>query len=905
MNNEPQRPNPDLLLDKLEAEAAKARRGKLKIFFGSSAGVGKTYAMLSAAHEQVNEGVDVVAGVVETHKRPETEKLLEGLPMMEPLKVEYHSIVMRELDLEAAKKRHPKILLVDELAHTNAPGLAHPKRWNDVVDLLDAGIDVYTTLNVQHIESLSDIVAGTTGVWVKEAVPDIIFDMADDIVLVDIDADDLLKRLNEGKVYVAESAMARAAENFFRKSNLIALRELALRRTAERVDAQMQAYNDSEGISGGQPVAEKIMVCLGPQTLSLRLAHGAKRIANGLKAPWVGLYIEGRRHRHLTERGKRALEALFRLVERMGGKMVILHGEDALEEIISYAKKNRVTKIIVGKTIAHGWRSLFRRSLADRIIRSSGAIDVFVITSNEQREDKVNEKQSIFGTFKPMRYVASLAMVAACTLFGLVLRDYIAPIDQALIYLMGIVIVAIKFGSWPSLFYLLMSIGCFSTFFVMPNYGLDVGKHSYLMTFLVMLIAGNIISRQASRLRLQAIFSRNHAQHLQVLYDLTRELSSKRGRHAISEVVAKQIAGLFPDVEVTVWIQDADGQLAPFFGDVPEATMIKETGVLQWCFDNGKLAGRGTTTMPSAAGLYFPLLSTENKLGVLGVIPKDPARAFMTEEISTLETLASLFSSALDRVKEAEDASVTRIEVEREKLRNTLLSSVSHDLRTPLVNIGKTAVEIVHQAEHLQPDAIKTLARSINQETVRLSQIVNNLLDVSSLESGAVQLNCQTCFVEELINASLVRLKDALAKHIVATGAARHLPMVLVDRAMIEQVLVNLLENAAKYTVPGSTIVVAANKLGDEVLMSVDDTGPGIPLGDEKKIFEKFYTVDHDIGRHGTGLGLAICDGIIKAHGGRIWMENRPEGGASFYFTLPTVKAPEEKISPNDPSLAV
>jgi two-component system, OmpR family, sensor histidine kinase KdpD len=673
MNTDPPRPDPDALLDRIEAEEKKARRGKLKIFFGSSAGVGKTYAMLAAAHEKLNEGVDIAIGIVETHKRPETEKLLEGLRILAPLQVNYRGVVLDEMDLDAALTRKPDILLVDELAHSNPPSMRHPKRWNDVMELLDAGIDVYTTLNVQHIESLADLVAGATGVWVKETVPDSVFDAADDIMLVDIDADDLLKRLAEGKVYVAPGVKARAAENFFKKSNLIALRELALRRMAERVDAEMDAWSDSEDTRGRLPIAEKILVCIGPDALSSKLVRSVKRLASALRAPWAAVYVENERHFRLNNTGRRKVEAIFRMVERIGGKTFVIHGDNPVDAIIGHARAHHFTKIMVGKPLRSPWQLFFRGSLADKIIRKSGNIDVYVVTSEYSPPSEPLSEKSL-SDFEKRSYLWALVMVVGATALGILWRNVLAPVDLALIYLTGIVLVAAKFGRGPSLLYSMLSVGAFNYFFAAPLHKLRPGDSSYLMTFLVMLITGYVIATQASKLRTQMLLARDREKRTQTLYRLTRELTSTRGRKNVADVAALHIAELL-NVDVTIWLPDSDGHLEPIVGALPAESFIKERSVLQWCFDNAKTAGRATETMPGADGLYLPLSGSAGTLGVLGMIPRNSERVFSLDEISTLETVGSLLASAQERVKAGELALQAKVAEENEKLRLKLLKA--------------------------------------------------------------------------------------------------------------------------------------------------------------------------------------------------------------------------------------
>lgn len=893
MNAPPdQRPTPDDLLKKIRTDEQKARRGKLKIFFGSCAGVGKTYAMLSAAHEQFDEGVDVAVGIVETHKRPETEKLLVGLPVIDPLEIDYRGVRLREFNLDAALRRKPSILLVDEFAHTNAPGLRHPKRWNDIDELLDAGINVYTTLNVQHLESVSDLVAGTTGVVVKETVPDSLFDSADDIVLVDLNVDELLKRLRDGKVYIAERARTNAADNFFKKGNLIALRELALRRTAERIDAQREENDTAEGQRGRISITDKIMVCIGPDPLSAKLIRTARRMAASLKAPWFALYVENARHYRLNERGQRALATMFRLVERMGGKVVVVQGDNVIDQVIGYGKSHRVTKIVVGRPIKPEWRVLFQGSLSDKIIRKSGDMDVYVITS-----EAISGSEELFGKntsrkVKARLYGISVLSVAFMTAFGVITRNFFSASDQALIYLTGVVFVAARCGMGPALLYAFLSATCLNFFFIEPLYSFTIYDRSYWTTLVVLMITGFVIADQASRLRLQTILSRKREQNTQTLYALTKELASTRGIKGIASVTARQIADTL-DADVTIWMPRMEGTLHIVFGNLPAENFAKEHGALLWCFDNKKIAGRGTDTMPTAEGYYLPLMASEEAVGVLGVIPRNQQHNLKIEETALLETISNLLAASLERVKAAELAERSIVEAETERLRNTLLSSVSHDLRTPLASITGASSSIAVDADKLPTSTIRDLAHSIQKEATRLSRVVANLLDITTLESGRFKLNQQPYFVQELIGSALAHIQPALAGHKIVTQAADHLPMVMVDGILIEQVLQNLIENAAHHTQPDSTITIFASLKDEDILVSVKDNGPGIPKGEEEKIFDKFYTISRRDAHKGSGLGLAICASIIKAHGRPIWAENLPEGGAMFSFALPVAQTPK------------
>ena len=887
------RPDPDALLGLVQAEEEKSRRGHLKIFFGGCAGTGKTYAMLSAAQERLREGIDVIAGIVETHGRPETQKILQGIPILPLSDTTHKGVPMREFNLETAKTRKPAIILMDELAHTNAPGSLHAKRWQDVEDLLAAGIDVYTTLNVQHLESLSDLVAGVTGVRVKETVPDSIFDTADDIILVDITPDELLKRLREGKVYIADLAKARAAENFFKKNNIIALRELALRRTTERVDAQMADYNTREGIRDVAAVADKVMVCIGSDPLSSKLVRTAKRMATSLKAPFIAAYVENSRHHVLSDAGKAAVESVMRMVDRMGGKTVVLQGENASEELIAYAQSNGVTKIILGKSSKPRWQDILYGSLVDKIVRRSGDIDVYIVTGQYSAPSKALQGRSKL-VFRPIMYGWSLAAISIATIAGIAIRSFTQPIDTALIYLIGNVIVASRLGRGPSILYALLSAACFNFFFIEPLYTLEIYDHSYWMTLLVMLITSMVITSFASKLRLQAMLSRGRERNTQTLYTLTRKLASTRGQKFLSEEAARHIEEVF-HAKVTIWLPDSSGLLVPIVGTLPERDYVKEIAVLQWCFDNQRPAGHDTSTMPSALGIYLPLAALSGTLGVLGILPEE-GQYISREDIASLETLASLLASALERANAADAAEQSKVEAESEKLRSILLSTISHDLRTPLASITGAASSIV-DGDKLSGDTVKDLARSIHQEADRLSRIVANLLDVTSLESGTVKLNLQPYFIEEVIGSALTRLEPLLVSHTITTQAENALPMVMIDGLLIEQVLTNLLENAVKYTPAGSTIAITVKRKDGMMQITVADNGPGIPPGDEKKIFDKFYTTALHRAKKGTGLGLAICQGIIRTHGGEIHVENQINGGAQFSFTLPQALLPEKDIA--------
>lgn len=887
------RPNPDELLSRIaaeekEEEQAKDTRGKLKIFFGACAGVGKTYAMLSAAKSALSEGTDILVGLVETHGREDTKKLLEGLPILPNREVQYKGTLIKEFDLDAALARKPQLVLLDELAHTNAPGSRHPKRWQDVIELLDAGINVYTTINVQHLESLNDVVARITGVWVKETVPDEVFDKASEISLVDIPSEELLKRLSEGKVYIAQDAKKRAAQNFFKKSNLIALRELALRRTAERVDALMDVYKTQGGGTQGWSGADRILVCIGPDALSVKLVRTAKRMSSGLKSQWTVIYIENERHFRLSKEGQDAVEKTLRLAERMGADTEIIQGQKASDDILNYARTHGITKIIVGKPNKSRLRAFLSGTLADEIIRGSGEIDVYVVTGD-------TERKSLFSPFwkakTPWQYfLIAVAMVVLCTVLAFPFRQFVDPVNLIMIYLVGVVSIALRYGRIPSFITTIFSAISFNFFFLAPYYDLHVVEDKEIITFVGLVITGGIIGTQTSRLRLQAISARKREKNTSSLFAMSRELTANRGKVNLSQVATQHIAEVL-DSDVFLWLPDEKGELQTVVAETQTDTKVidpvREESVARWTFTHKQNAGLGTDTLPSASALYIPLIASSGAVGVIAAIPHDVASGgYSTDKVSLLEAFANITSSALERAESAEMIEKTMLEAESEKLRNILLSSVSHDLRTPLAAITGAASTLLIEGEKISYEYKTELLRSIHEEGARLAKMVTNLLDVSSLESGSVKLNKELYFIEELIGSAIMRVEPKLKQHTIVTDIENGLPLLRMDGLLIEQILINLLENAITYTPAGTTITIAAENHKPFVQVSVSDNGNGIASGEEEKIFDKFYGGSNRDG----GLGLAISRGIINAHGGKIWARNKTAGegtGAVFIFTIP------------------
>jgi two-component system sensor histidine kinase KdpD len=881
------RPDPEALLARVKEEEARARRGKLKVFFGAAAGVGKTYAMLEAARQQRDDGVDVVVGYVETHGRSETEALLAGLEILPRRGVEYRGTTLPEFDLDAALQRRPAVILVDELAHTNAPGSRHAKRWQDVVELLDAGIDVYTTVNVQHVESLNDVVAKITGVVMRETVPDSVFEQADEVELIDLPPDDLLQRFRDGKVYMPAQAQE-AVENFFRKGNLIALRELALRRTAARVDAQMRLYRREHAIEKVWPTAERVLVCVGPSPWSTRLVRAAKRMADQLGAEWIAAYVETPAQLRLPPEAKDSVIQTLRLAEQLGAQTITLSGERMSDALLAFAHDRNVSKLVVGKPTRTRWQRILFGSIVDTLVQGSGDIDVYVISGG--REDLPSPALR-----RPARatdwqaYAIAVSAVAVSTGVAWLLAGVAELSNVVMVYLLGIVAVAMRTGRGPSLVASLASVAAFDFFFVPPQFTFAVSDVRHLLTFLVMLIVGLVISGLTVRTRSQAEAAVHREQQTAALYAMSRELASTRGVDTLLQIAVRHVAEVFR-AQVVVLLPAAGHVLAPWPGGQFEVD-ANDLGVGRWVFEHRQPAGLGTATLPGASALYVPLLGSTGPVGVLGLRPADRRAMDEPERLHRLETFAAQTALALERARLASDAQEAEVRIETERLRNSLLSSVSHDLRTPLATITGAVSTILHKQTRLDAGTERELLESVHEEAERLNRLVQNLLEMTRLESGTLQLQRDLHPPEEVIGAALSRLGKRLVDRRVTTRVPSDLPLVPMDDVLIEQVLVNLLDNVLKYTPAGTPIEVIATATDQNLTIEVADHGPGLPPGDEDRVFEKFYRSE-PIGGRGAGLGLAICRGIVRAHGGRIWAQNLPGAGVAFLFTLPLGPAP-------------
>jgi two-component system, OmpR family, sensor histidine kinase KdpD len=877
------RPDPEALLTRLKEEEARARRGKLKVFFGAAAGVGKTYAMLEAAREQRADGVDVVVGYVETHKRPETEALLEGLEVLPRRALEYRGTTLEEFDLDAALQRRPAIVLVDELAHTNAPGSRHAKRWQDVVELLDTGIDVYTTVNVQHIESLNDVVAKITGVVMRETVPDSVFEQADEVELIDLPPDDLLQRFHDGKVYMPAQARE-ALENFFRKGNLIALRELALRRTADRVDAQMRVYRREHAIEQVWPTAERVLVCVGPGPWSTRLVRAAKRMADQLGAEWIAAYVETPAQLRLPPEARDGVVQTLRLAEQLGGQTITLSGERMSDAILAYARDRNVSKIVVGKPSRTRWQRIVLGSIVDTLVQGSGDIDVYVISGGREDGQTLPALPRRVAATDWVAYGRAIAVVALATGVDWLLFPISNQSSLVMVYLLGIMGVAMRSGRGPSLLASILSVAAFDFFFVPPYLTFAVSDVRHLLTFLVMLAVGFVISGLTVRTRTQAEAALHREQRTAALYAMSRELARSRGVDGLLQIAVRHIGEVFRS-NVAVLVPARDVGLAPWPGSQFEVD-ANDLGVGRWVFEHRQPAGLGTATLPGASGLYVPLLASSGAVGVLGVRPPDRTAMDAPERLHQLETFAAQTALALERARLSEEAQTAQVRIETERLRNSLLSSVSHDLRTPLATITGAVSTILQDAGRLDDRTRHELLESVHDEAERLNRLVQNLLEMTRLESGALQLRREWHPLEEVVGAALSRLGTHLTGRRVTTRVPGDLPLVAIDDVLIEQVLVNLLDNTIKYTPAGTPIEIIVTAGDRNVTVEVADHGPGLPPGKEERVFDKFYRAD-PVGARGAGLGLAIVRGVVEAHGGRIWAQNLPGGGVAFLFTLP------------------
>jgi two-component system sensor histidine kinase KdpD len=892
MENE--RPDPDQLLAEVKAQEAAARRGRLRIYFGASAGVGKTFAMLAAARTLRNEGRDVVVGVVETHGRKETDALLQELEVLPRARIAYQGRTLTEFDLDAALARRPALILVDELAHTNVEGSRHPKRWQDIDELLAAGIDVFTTLNVQHLESLNDVVGGITGITVFETVPDFFFDKADEVVLVDVSADDLLARLKAGKVYLPEQ-IQRAADNFFRKGNLMALRELALRRTADRVEDDVQAYRSAKAIERVWKTEASLLCCIGPGAGAEDVVRSAARLAAQLGVEWAAAYVETPDLQRLPDSERERILTTVKLAQDFGAKTAILSGADPAAELVEYARTHNCSKLVVGR-VRRRSRWPWSHPTARRIGSIAPDIDLIEVGRGEPPAGAAPEREA--DDIEPVwmakrgRYAWALFACLATTLVAAGLHLYFDLANIVMLFLLTVVLVATRLGRGPAVLAAFVSVAAFDFAFVPPRFTFAVNDVQYLFTFAVMLVVALIIGHMTAGLRYQAKVASYREERARSLYEFARDMSSLLQTEDVVETAEKSIGNAFR-AEVAILVPDAHDRLRAAPGrSTPFAI---DAGAAQWAYDKAQPAGAGTDTLAGSELTYLPLRAPVRTRGVLVFRPRNRRQLLVPEQRRHLDTFAALTAIALERVHYVEVAQQALIHMESERLRNSLLAALSHDLRTPLAALVGLAESLAITRPPLSAPQLET-AHAIAAEARRMSALVHNLLEMARIESGEVKLRRQWQPIEEVVGSALKAAEPALDRHRVVVSLAKNLPLVEFDATLIERVLCNLLENAGKYTPSGTVVTLRAEAAGDALAVTVGDTGPGIPKGQEEAIFEKFTRGAREPTTPGLGLGLAISRAIVEAHQGRIWAANAPEGGAQITFTLPLGVPPSAPV---------
>jgi two-component system sensor histidine kinase KdpD len=881
---EENRPSPDALLEVASEEG----RGKLKIFLGAAPGVGKTYEMLQASQVKRREGVDVVVGVVETHGRRETEALLAGLTVIPRRLVDYKGHTLDEMDLDAILARRPRVVLVDELAHTNAPGSRHPKRYLDAEELLAAGIDVYSTLNIQHVESLNDVVAQITRIRVRETVPDSILDRADDIEIVDLAPDELINRLHEGKVYVPHQA-DRAIRHYFKPGNLTALRELALRRTAQRVDEQMLRYMQTHAISGPWAAGERVLVCVSEHPSCPSLIRYTKRLTDRMHAPFTALYVETARTQKLSDAARDCIADSLRLAEGLGGVAVTLPGARIADEVVRYAGENNITQIVIGKSERSRWFEILHGSVVHELVRRSGNISVNVI-SGEAEAPKADGKvaTSPAANLDPTPYAITAGIVAVAVGVGMALQQFLSVASISLVFLTAILISAVRFGLFPSLFACAVSVLAYNFFFLPPIYTFTIADPENVVALFFFLIVAVIASNLAARARNQLVAARGRARTNEELFAFSRKLAAIASLDDLLWATVYQIAHMLR-LHVVI-LMPAEQSIEVKAGYPPEDRLDDaDLAAARWSWEHNRPAGRGADTLPGAKRLFLPLKTGGNPIGVLGIDRDQPGPLLTTDGRRLLDALANQAAIAIERITLASDVAAARMTAETERLRAALLTSISHDLRTPLASILGSASTLKNYRASLDEAALAELTATIQDEAERLNRFIANLLDMTRLESGATRPKSELVDLADIAGSALARATKVLAGHKIAVDIAPDLPLLSVDPVLFEQVLFNLLDNAAKYAPTGSSVTVQADAANGQIVIAVLDEGAGIPPDDLERIFDKFYRVQaQDRQRAGTGLGLAISRGFVTALGGTIEAANRTDRtGAIFTIRLP------------------
>lgn len=878
--NEIPRPSPEALL----REAAQEGRGRLKVFLGAAPGVGKTYEMLSDGANRRRAGLDVVIGVVETHGRAETEALVEGFEIIPRREIDYQGRTLTEMDIDAILARRPTLVLVDELAHTNAPGSRHPKRYQDVEELLAAGIDVYSTVNIQHLESLNDVVASFTKVRVRETVPDRVLENAE-IEVVDIPPDELIERLKEGKVYIPHEA-TRALSHFFSKSNLSALRELALRRAAQAVDAQMLDYVRAHALAGTWAGSERIVVAVSELPGAEGLVRAAKRIADAQRAPWTAVHIETPRDAHFSEDEQRRLAATMRLASQLGAQVASVPATSVIEGVKSFTVEARATQLVVGKSSRSRWFELRHGSVVDRLVRETPGVAVHVLPFDEPTGIARAEAKRHVGPAgrwgSPGGYLISAAMVGVVTAIGASIYALGSITNIGLLFLIPVMAAATRYGLRTGLFTGLLSSLCYNFFFIPPLYTFTIQDPQNIITVMVLLGVAFVTSQLAARVRAQADLAQRSAGQNSALAGFARSLTTTTDGNELGQILCGEVCRLL-EVD-TVLLLPGDQGLELVAAVPPEDRLETiEGAAANWAFEHNQPAGRGSDTLTASDWLFHPLAAGEHVVGVFGLAKAQGGDPIRSDQLPLLLSLLDQAALALERIGlEAEMSNITQLK-ERDRLRAALLSSVGHDLRTPLTTILGSIAEL-RQSEATDPN----LLASIQAEAERLNRFIANLLDMARIEAGALRLSLEPVDLTDAVATAAHDLKRQLEGHPIKLDVSPELPLLRLDPQLFHHVLINLLENAGKYADAGTPIEVSARRLRDGITLSIIDQGPGLPPGDEARVFETFTRVEGSDRKGGTGLGLAIVKGFAESMGLTVAAASRDDPrGACFTLRIP------------------
>ena len=882
---EQDRPDPDALLSALKKEEEKEIKGKLKIFFGMCAGVGKTYEMLKAAHEVKSKGIDVLIGYVETHKRAETEALLEGLYVLPRKNTEYRGTSLEEMDIDAILARKPQLVLVDELAHTNAPGSRHAKRFQDVQELLDAGIDIYTTLNVQHLESRADTVAQITGAIIRETVPDSVFESANEIEIIDIPPDELLKRLSEGKVYTTERSQ-QAIQNFFRKGNLTALREMSLRMTAERVDHQLREFMKAQQIPGVWKSIQRLLVGISSSPDSITLIRWARRMSYMMDASWIVVYVET--SRALRDTAKEQLAKNLALARELGAEVVTTADEDIVQGLLRVARQQNATQVLVGKS-----KSMFNfgNSLLDRLIERSGDLDIYVAGGMDENGRKRFWHLPEIHSGLP-QYTTALLIVAILVAICYPLRPIIGYQTISLILLFVVAVFPLKLGMGPVITAATLSAVAWDYFFIPPQFTFTIKEPQDILMFGAYFVIAAVTGVLTTRIRAREKAVLVREERAVALYSLTKDLSAATSLDGVLKAAVENFKRFF-DADVVACLSESDGDLLS--QPHPASSMVldeKELSVAAWTYWNERRAGKFTDTLPSAQATYYPLTGPRYPLGVLGIrlLNKEP---LTLEHETLLENFIRQISSSIEREQLNELTRKTLVVAESERLYRNLFDSISHEFKTPIATILGSVEHLQSGASFNDPDD-EAVIEDVHHAAIRLNRLVANMLDMTRLESGLLKPNFKWCDISELFSSAIHKLDEELVNHKVEINIADALPLIKLDWGLIEQALMNLIHNATVHTPKGTQIYLGARLLGEDCMITVSDNGPGILPENSDKVFQKFYRAPGST-TGGTGLGLSIARGFVEVHGGTLSFENRKEGGAQFTIRIPIDKTADGK----------